>query len=102
MRHSFIPTIRQIDELGRIVIPKELRKALLIGDFQPMEVRASGNEIILKRYDVPETINFQLEEIADRVMEYNSVIGAKNTAQIVQQLAETRSILKVAEANKSL
>lgn len=40
--------VRKIDELGRIVIPKELRGTLDIDIKDPMEIYVNGEEIILK------------------------------------------------------
>ena len=41
--------IRRIDELGRIVIPKELRKKLEINIKDPMEIFVDGHSITLKK-----------------------------------------------------
>lgn len=46
--------VRLIDDLGRIVIPKELRKTYGITEGAPMEIFTSGDSIVLKRYQ-PET-----------------------------------------------
>lgn len=42
--------IRRVDELGRIVIPKEIRRTLKIEDGDPIEFFIEGNNIILQRY----------------------------------------------------
>ena len=42
--------IRRVDELGRIVVPKEIRKKLGIGTDDPVEIYVEGEQIILKRY----------------------------------------------------
>ena len=43
--------IRRIDELGRIVIPKEIRKLLRIQDGESLEIKVDDNGcIVLKRY----------------------------------------------------
>ena len=42
--------IRRIDELGRIVIPKELRKNLKIGNGDSLEILIDGEDIVLKKY----------------------------------------------------
>ncbi|MEG2811733.1 MAG: AbrB/MazE/SpoVT family DNA-binding domain-containing protein [Clostridium sp.] len=42
--------VRKIDELGRIVIPMELRKTLNIAIKDPMEIYVDGESIILKKY----------------------------------------------------
>lgn len=42
--------IRNIDELGRIVIPKEIRKEMDIKSNQPIEIYVDEDKIILSKY----------------------------------------------------
>ena len=43
--------VRRIDELGRIVIPKELRRTMRIRDGEELEMnQVSDNEIIIKKF----------------------------------------------------
>lgn len=42
---------RRIDELGRLVIPKEIRKNLKIKDNDQVEINVIDNKIILNKYD---------------------------------------------------
>ena len=49
---------RKIDELGRIVIPKEIRKNLGIRDGEALEISTNNDEIILKKYN--EVINYKV------------------------------------------
>lgn len=42
--------VRRIDELGRIVIPKEIRKKFNIEIKDPIEIYVDGSSIILKKY----------------------------------------------------
>lgn len=42
--------VRKIDELGRVVIPMELRKTMSIGEKDPLEIFVDGDRIILKKY----------------------------------------------------
>ena len=43
--------VRRVDDLGRVVIPKEIRRQLKIGESDPLEIFLSGDgEIILKPY----------------------------------------------------
>ncbi|AJE13140.1 AbrB/MazE/SpoVT family DNA-binding domain-containing protein [Clostridium botulinum] len=64
--------VRKIDPLGRIVLPKELRKALDIKDNEtPLEIYTEGEQIILKKYapacifcgEAKEVINFKGKNI---------------------------------------
>ena len=41
---------RSIDQLGRIVIPKELRRTLDIEVGDPLEIFVDGEEVILRKY----------------------------------------------------
>jgi len=42
--------VRKIDELGRIVIPVELRRVLTIDEKDSLEIFTEGESIILKKY----------------------------------------------------
>lgn len=42
--------VRRIDELGRIVIPKELRRTMGLAEDDPMEIFVDGEQIILQKY----------------------------------------------------
>ena len=41
---------RKIDELGRIVLPKELRRTLGIAEKEPLEIFVEGEKKIKKKY----------------------------------------------------
>lgn len=43
--------VRNIDELGRIVIPKEMRKKMGIESSDPLEIYVDGDKIILTKYN---------------------------------------------------
>lgn len=43
--------IRKLDQLGRIVLPMELRKTLDIVEKDPLEIYTDGEQIILKKYE---------------------------------------------------
>ena len=43
--------VRRIDELGRVVIPKELRKTLRLKEGEQMEIFTTGDDsLVLRRY----------------------------------------------------
>ncbi len=42
--------VRRVDDLGRIVIPMELRRTLGINVKDPMSISVSGEKIILKKH----------------------------------------------------
>lgn len=43
--------VRKVDELGRVVIPIELRRTLNISQRDALEIYVDGEHIILKKYE---------------------------------------------------
>lgn len=43
--------VRKVDELGRIVIPVELRRTLNIDIKDALEIYVDGDQVILKKYE---------------------------------------------------
>lgn len=43
--------VRRVDELGRIVIPIELRNKLGIAEKDPLEIYVEGSNIVLKKFE---------------------------------------------------
>jgi len=43
--------VRRVDELGRVVLPIELRRTLDIGEKDALEIYVDGERIILKKYE---------------------------------------------------
>lgn len=42
--------VRNVDHLGRVVVPKEIRKTMGIDELDPVEFYVDGDKIILKKY----------------------------------------------------
>ena len=42
--------VRRIDELGRVVLPIEIRRSLDIEERDPIEISLEGDRIILQKY----------------------------------------------------
>jgi stage V sporulation protein T len=48
--------VRRIDELGRVVIPKEMRKTLRIREGDPIEIYTDKDHLVFKKYSPISTI----------------------------------------------
>ena len=59
--------IRRIDDLGRIVIPKEIRKNLRIKEGDNLEIFVQKEEIILHKYSMMNKINDLAGELTDAI-----------------------------------
>jgi len=63
--------VRRVDELGRVVIPIELRRTLEIAEKDALEIYVDGEQIILKKYqpacifcgDASDVVNFKGKNI---------------------------------------
>jgi transcriptional pleiotropic regulator of transition state genes len=42
--------VRRIDDLGRVVIPKELRRTMGLAEGDPLEIFVDGENIVFRRY----------------------------------------------------
>ncbi|MBS6196537.1 MAG: stage V sporulation protein T [Clostridiales bacterium] len=61
--------VRRIDDLGRVVIPKEIRRTLRIREGEPMEIfTGREGEIVLKKYS-------PIEELGNLSREYAQAMG---------------------------
>ncbi|MCA1012803.1 AbrB/MazE/SpoVT family DNA-binding domain-containing protein [Halobacillus halophilus] len=56
--------VRKVDELGRVVLPMELRRSLDIREKDPVEIFVDNQRIILQKYKV-EKACFVTGEISD-------------------------------------
>jgi AbrB family transcriptional regulator (stage V sporulation protein T) len=62
--------IRRIDDLGRIVIPKEIRRILRVREGDPMEIFISSNgEVLLKKYSPISLLGDFAKEYAESIHE---------------------------------
>ena len=60
--------VRRIDDLGRIVIPKEIRRSLRIREGDSLEICPDGPEgITLRKYSQVETIESFINQYVDAI-----------------------------------
>lgn len=59
--------IRKIDNLGRIVIPKEIRKVLKIDSDDDLEIYVDDKKIILQKYLAFDSIDNQTDKIINLI-----------------------------------
>lgn len=64
--------VRRIDDLGRIVLPKELRRTMRIKEGESLEIYTDGTDrIILKKYSPVQNVNDFVEEFAESIYASN-------------------------------
>ena len=73
--------VRRVDELGRVVLPCELRKVMHIKDRDSLEVFVDGDRIVLKKYEPACTFTGS----ADGLIEY---MGRRVSKQAITEMAK--------------
>ena len=69
--------IRRIDELGRIVIPKEIRKNLRIKNGENLEIFVDGDSIILKKFsqiESLENVSVDYAHAFNQIIKHNIIV----------------------------
>lgn len=59
--------VRRVDDLGRVVIPKEIRRSLHIREGDPLELFIDGNAVCFKKYNTSELIAVALNDLIDLI-----------------------------------
>ena len=59
--------IRRIDDLGRVVIPKEVRRTLHIQEGDPLELFTEGDVICFRKYSPNSEISRTVEVLAEQI-----------------------------------
>lgn len=57
--------VRKVDELGRIVLPVELRKSLNINIKDPLEIFTSNDKIVLKKYEPADIFTGDMHDLIE-------------------------------------
>ena len=65
--------VRRVDSLGRIVIPKEIRRLLKIKENEQVEINVSDDEIILNRYSELDDVNIYIKNLIDIISDIYNV-----------------------------
>lgn len=88
--------VRRIDDLGRVVIPKEIRRSLLIRENDPMEIFTEDDLIIFRRYDAPLSVSNVIDRLMDSVVEEDNF---PRRTEVLDAMKALQKLLKGAEDN---
>lgn len=69
--------VRRIDDLGRLVIPKELRRVYDIQEGDPLEIFTDKDSIIIKKYDTSKKCIFCGEDDTAQLIEHEDAAICK-------------------------
>ncbi len=66
--------VRRIDELGRVVIPKEIRKTLRIKEGDPLEIYTDKEDVLFRKYSPIASMEEEAASIAKSLREITDLI----------------------------
>ena len=95
--------VRRIDELGRVVIPKELRRTLGIREGEEIEVTPSGGDrLILRKYSALGEMNGIKEELLGAVAALGMSAALTDLDKVVASKGKNAPKQGVKLSNKGL
>ena len=103
--------VRRLDDLGRIVIPKEIRKTMNITTGEPIEIYVEKDTLILKKYSQVADNSSLVEKVAESlqqtlnkgvvITDLESVISAKGNASFLKGDKITSNAISIIKEKKS-
>ncbi len=88
--------VRKVDQLGRIVIPKELRNTLQLRTGTPMEIFVEEDRIILRKYAVNESCMVTGEITPDNKLYSNGMyLSPRGAKLLVDEIQKNEANEKV-------
>jgi len=87
--------VRRIDDLGRVVIPKEIRRTLHIKEGDPLEFYTTDEGVVLKRYDIAGALYEEAKRLSRSVSDDRDDIGITREKEIQQHLDRVCELLEV-------
>jgi len=86
--------IRRVDDLGRILLPKEVRRELNISEGTQMEMFISEQEIVLKKYYPENKLLDMSNGFIEAVEDMSIDLGPETTGYVRQHVREIQKLLK--------
>ena len=84
--------VRRIDNLGRVIIPREIRNSLLIDEGDPLEIFIEDNGIVMKKYVLDYDFNLMITDLERRFNLATEIVGHKNSKEIQKRFTEIKSL----------
>lgn len=88
-----VGVVRNMDELGRIVIPIEMRRILGIEVREPMEMVLYEDGIFLRKHDREKAVLKQLNSLRDILLGEESPVNSQTAKELEKKLNEIGELL---------
>ena len=92
--------IRRIDDLGRVVVPRDMRKSFGLQEGTPLEVCATEEGILFKKYDPGITLMDIVNNLESALDDNYGELGVDKTREIRLCISDLKEILKEADGRR--
>lgn len=82
--------IRRMDDLGRIVIPKEVRRLLNLNEGDALEIFLHEQGVFYKKYDPAKPVKACLATLKETVMDEPAI---EHVDEVMQKISELEGLL---------
>ena len=79
--------VRRVDDLGRVVIPKEIRRACNIREGEPLEIFLEDSGVVFKKY-LPNCRNNLVAALQNAADYYDDYEDDRATAEQLRKIAK--------------
>lgn len=83
--------IRRIDDLGRVVIPREIRRTMRIKEGDPLEIFINDSGVMFKKYYAYVSVKSLLDDLKEVIQDEDD-LKCKN--DLLQKFSEIDLLLK--------
>ncbi|MGL6216421.1 MAG: AbrB/MazE/SpoVT family DNA-binding domain-containing protein [Lacrimispora sphenoides] len=88
--------IRRVDDLGRIVIPREIRRNLCFQEGSPVELFTDGDKLVIQKYQTCDSISDTVKTLRDLIVDYSDEFSHDRLSSLLEQVDALEGILKAA------
>lgn len=85
--------VRRVDDLGRIVIPREIRNKLHIEDGQPMELYIEDDSVIFKKVEYAENVSAVIRKAISYIGDEDE-LSFKFRNELIAKMKEALSLIE--------
>jgi transcriptional pleiotropic regulator of transition state genes len=85
--------VRTVDDLGRVVLPKELRRVMAIKDGDPVEFYVDNDSIVIKKFDVAGDIEQILSNFEKTIKMKSDLFTPEQNRALLDMVEDMKDVL---------
>lgn len=85
--------VRRIDDLGRVVIPREIRKKIGVEEGDLLEIFVNKDEIVLRKYNVSIGLIELVKKLDNEFSDVKNSVGIETANKIYEHINALQEIL---------